>query len=636
MILQLVDVHVYVVPKEKWIRSRRLAANKVSMTSVSAGFVRVMPELSLFNLRPELATQLGYRDVPHRYVFLRSVGRHFTACGASIMSQGESPLFAPADVYPEEEFREILWNGLSEEYEIQGLILRRKRSRTRNPDVKLRQEHHVKVKNFLPPATTEPAVFVIEPPPDDYFESHPPHQLPLEYGTRLRGDDGSLRAELVNFEDSHGSREDTEDSGFAGNSSDLDDSPVSHPDIHQNSSLTRESREKIRDAEGHIKYRSKSMEQIRSDEFETKEIRFLDDDVLLDPRRRKDITDKATARHLFHIHRYRGPREKDFHSRIPVAVGRNPKISLALADPLQRGHLIHKHNCLNHDMPAPMTGEEYRNLRRGPTKGNLRNLFQRMRRHKHRQEDNEERSKADAETLTNNSILSATKFLQRNREQEELRRRRKFEMEQKAQRICTLKNELGSLRHETRERERVRARLVDEAHRLQETYNRRVADEHERWHKMYLLEKRRTKDLEAACTALRKDLEVLHKKLLTRLRSSSVPVGYGKEMPSKKLNHKIACMRYEHEILDLRKRVENVHIRVEAEDKLKNHAQEEIKNLRKDMGEKRKIALELRRQNELGGHLVHSQMTTNLVRSQTTANLARPHSKAPHHRSTDF
>ena len=161
---------------------------------------------------------------------------------------------------------------------------------------------------------------------------------------------------------------------------------------------------------------------------------------------------------------------------------------------------IHKHNCLNHDTPAPMTGEEYRNLRRGPTKGNLRNLFQRMRRHKGRQEDTEEKKKADAEKLANNSILSAAKFLQRNREQEELRRKRRSEMEQKAQRsgslipsridstricllvnlysisVCTLKNELGSLRHETRERERIRARLVDEAHRLQETYNRRVAD----------------------------------------------------------------------------------------------------------------------------------------------------------------
>ncbi|XP_071036459.1 spermatogenesis-associated protein 1-like isoform X2 [Parasteatoda tepidariorum] len=75
---ELVDVHVYLVPSEKWIEQRKLAKRDVIDQAVSSGFVRVLPSTTLLELRSEISTQLGSENVPEAFVFLRSVGRNFT------------------------------------------------------------------------------------------------------------------------------------------------------------------------------------------------------------------------------------------------------------------------------------------------------------------------------------------------------------------------------------------------------------------------------------------------------------------------------------------------------------------------------------------------------------------------------
>lgn len=74
---QLAELHVYILPQDRWIPFRRLARNQVIEETVSAGFVRVPPDLSLTDLRPELLGQLS-DDLPENYVFIKSVGRNFT------------------------------------------------------------------------------------------------------------------------------------------------------------------------------------------------------------------------------------------------------------------------------------------------------------------------------------------------------------------------------------------------------------------------------------------------------------------------------------------------------------------------------------------------------------------------------
>ncbi|XP_067137370.1 trichohyalin-like isoform X1 [Centruroides vittatus] len=75
---QLCELHIYIVPRERWIEKRKLAKREVTEYSVSSGFVRVVPHNTLTDLRKEIYRQLGYDVVPKKYVFLRNVGRNFT------------------------------------------------------------------------------------------------------------------------------------------------------------------------------------------------------------------------------------------------------------------------------------------------------------------------------------------------------------------------------------------------------------------------------------------------------------------------------------------------------------------------------------------------------------------------------
>ena len=120
------------------------------------------------------------------------------------------------------------------------------------------------------------------------------------------------------------------------------------------------------------------------------------------------------------------------------------------------------------------------------------------------------------------------------------------------------------------------------------------------WQRLYLHEKRKTADMEQNCLQVRHDLENLHRRIMSKAQTSGLPVGYAKEAPSKKvryscytriysfifvtlvvassyfefflmlqLNYKISCMRLEHEISDLRKRIENLRLKSDAEVKVK-------------------------------------------------------------------
>ncbi|KFM65447.1 Spermatogenesis-associated protein 1, partial [Stegodyphus mimosarum] len=72
---QLVELHLYLVPKEKWLEKRKLAKNQAVDHTISVGFVRVLPQTVLADLRKEIHRQLGIDSVPEHFVFLRSVGR---------------------------------------------------------------------------------------------------------------------------------------------------------------------------------------------------------------------------------------------------------------------------------------------------------------------------------------------------------------------------------------------------------------------------------------------------------------------------------------------------------------------------------------------------------------------------------
>lgn len=75
---QLSELHVYILPQNKWIPFRRLAKNTVVEETVSAGFIRVPHDMTLTDLRQELRGQLIDDDLPEHFVFIKCVGRNFT------------------------------------------------------------------------------------------------------------------------------------------------------------------------------------------------------------------------------------------------------------------------------------------------------------------------------------------------------------------------------------------------------------------------------------------------------------------------------------------------------------------------------------------------------------------------------
>jgi len=105
----LQELHVYVVPLSCWEQGRNLATKTIENETISLGFVRVLPELNISNLRLEIEAQLDHQEcpVPESYIFIRNVGRHFAM-------------------------------------------------------VKSRQEQQLKVRNFLPPQSDEPEIFILE------------------------------------------------------------------------------------------------------------------------------------------------------------------------------------------------------------------------------------------------------------------------------------------------------------------------------------------------------------------------------------------------------------------------------------------------------------------------------------------
>ncbi|XP_062869472.1 spermatogenesis-associated protein 1 [Trichomycterus rosablanca] len=99
---QCVELHVLFVPDEQW--NSRL--NKVSVDAIdsfiSAGFIRVYPDISLKAIREELGSLFGPDRVMDRYCFLKCVGRSLALVKAKQEKDLKAKSFAPPySPYPE-------------------------------------------------------------------------------------------------------------------------------------------------------------------------------------------------------------------------------------------------------------------------------------------------------------------------------------------------------------------------------------------------------------------------------------------------------------------------------------------------------------------------------------------------------
>ncbi|CAF0905820.1 unnamed protein product [Rotaria sordida] len=110
---QLVDLHVYIIPKHVWKNRQNLAENDTMEQAISAGFVHVPQNLTIHELRQYIHKICGQDDqFPKDFIYLRSVGRCLTK-------------------------------------------------------VKPQQETDLRVKNYRPPMTFAPEIFILEGHHDD-------------------------------------------------------------------------------------------------------------------------------------------------------------------------------------------------------------------------------------------------------------------------------------------------------------------------------------------------------------------------------------------------------------------------------------------------------------------------------------
>ncbi|XP_060072344.1 zinc finger CCCH domain-containing protein 13-like [Ylistrum balloti] len=100
----LVDLHVYLVPQSIWRERYNNFLNQNVTETVSAGIIRVHPEQKVIVLRDEIDTQIGAELVPREYVFLKSVGRSITKLKAKQEYQLKVKNFIPPQSYAPELF----------------------------------------------------------------------------------------------------------------------------------------------------------------------------------------------------------------------------------------------------------------------------------------------------------------------------------------------------------------------------------------------------------------------------------------------------------------------------------------------------------------------------------------------------
>ncbi|CAF4557150.1 unnamed protein product [Rotaria sp. Silwood1] len=86
---QLVDLHVYIIPKNVWKNRQNLAENETMEQAISAGFVHVPQNLTIHELRQNILKICGQDDqFPRDFIYLRSVGR----CLTKVKPQQETDL----------------------------------------------------------------------------------------------------------------------------------------------------------------------------------------------------------------------------------------------------------------------------------------------------------------------------------------------------------------------------------------------------------------------------------------------------------------------------------------------------------------------------------------------------------------
>ncbi|XP_071953565.1 uncharacterized protein [Antedon mediterranea] len=155
--------------------------------------------------------------------------------------------------------------------------------------------------------------------------------------------------------------------------------------------------------------------------------------------------------------------------------------------------------------------------------------------------------------------------------------------------------DLEEMREQRQAIEQRREELVRKAKLLQSRTVEKRNKARDYWKKQYFEAKKQTSPHEETINKLRQQVEGAHRKLMAmmegRIQQKKVP-------PSQKNNHKINIAKGQHDLEDLRRRVENAKMRLTSEMKLRNQAEKELRILKNELTQK-KIHVTLTRSQQL-------------------------------------
>lgn len=488
---ELVDLHVYLVPQNIWRERYNNFLNQNVTETVSAGIIRVHPEQKVIVLRDEIDTQIGAELVPREYVFLKSVGRSITK-------------------------------------------------------LKAKQEYQLKVKNFIPPQSYAPELFLLEAPDVDSSRSSVRPDSP-EYTTGRKSDQtpytshntnptspeyNMSSAEKSSRPVAAGNKYDprletytnhtNEDSGIAGLT------PEDHYRENQDDVLDRRKREneEKRRREAELQNRLKADQEEQRDK-DNRDKEWERHEQLEEERRRKDEQEKRR--------RDEEKRRKDEEDK-------------------------------RREEEDEARREQERNLDRLSASDEELNRFP---------------SPPPLKMSTPSSPKGARET--RGAPDTERGQHGKTEKEQ-------LMRELELAREARKTTEKQREELVKKAKLLQNKMQNRRNHARDLWKKRYFEEKKRTSPLEEQCNRLRHELEIIHRKLMNTLEGPTKDKStqrMGELKPSIQSNFKIQAARLMHEIEDIRRRLENAKMKLTAEMKLRNQAETELRAMRAELTQKK-------------------------------------------------
>ncbi|XP_064604919.1 spermatogenesis-associated protein 1-like isoform X2 [Liolophura sinensis] len=652
--VQLVDLHIYVVPPDIWRRKHNDVLNTDVNETISAGFIRVHPENKVFTLRDDIEQQLGLDLTPKDYVFMKCVGRSLTRVKPKQEYQLKIKNFLPPLAYlPEVYLLEVspgerhLYglssgegssraqtrtsvhlgdtphpHGYRNRYSEEDLDRYNSRERLNLENEKIRNGgYHPDTARSRQDSTSLPPISnqLRSPPPHNRTRS-PPDDSPTGRSNRHRreteeGSQPPLSASPPPSPDKHRSnqskrgynikaypeghqpdprRTDSPDGAYSGNT---------YGDRGQRTYRAADS-----DAEGKARQREQENAQLREEERRQRE----------DERRRQEEQlrqwEDERRETLKRLEDERRDRERDNQLERQQLLADQEMLDL-LDNARRQEEQQRRRRQEEEDLQRQRDEEEeeaYRRHKQEEEEEYRRREEEQAALQRQQEEADRRRIEEQRQRLQNDELLKADTDEQT---EEELSRfpspppihttspDRELSEEDKARKKAEkerLQSELDKAREQRRAVERQREELVKRAKLLQtKTQNRR---NHARdvWKKRYFEEKKKTSPLEDQCNRLRQEVEQIHRKLMSTLEGPKDHKGgkISNNIPSEKNNFKIQATKLQHEIEDLKRRAENAKMKLTAEMKLRNQAETELRALRAELTQK-KINLTLSRSQQM-------------------------------------